>query len=144
MLGMSKGKGAGKSAVNGADTRIARANGSARRPRHWAQAHAENPLARFVPFSSLVSPNDVITRGGDYLRVWRLDGVPFECADEHLIAERHEALCSLLRNLAGGQWAVWTCRLHRVVSDTLEQPAPPGFGPDLSITYQKKIGEQRR
>ena len=33
----------------------------------------------------------------------------------HLIAERHEALCSLLRNLAGGQWAVWTHRLHRVV-----------------------------
>ena len=88
-------------------------------PRYWKQARAENPLARFVPFSSLVSPHDVMTRGGDYLRVWRLDGVPFECADEHLIAERHEALCSLLRNLAGGQWAVWTrhqtpatCRPH--------------------------------
>ena len=88
------------------------ANGSAKprlrsrpSPRYWKQARAENPLARFVPFSSLVSANDVITRGGDYLRVWRLDGVPFECADEHLIAERHEALCSLLRNLAGGQWA---------------------------------------
>ena len=37
-------------------------------PRHWAQAAADNPLARFVPFSSLVSPHDVITRGGDYLR----------------------------------------------------------------------------
>jgi len=70
-------------------------------PHYWAQAHRENPLARFVPFSSLVSPHDVISRGGDYLRVWRLDGVPFECADEHLIAERHEALCSLLRSLAG-------------------------------------------
>ena len=85
-----------------------------RRPRYWARAKTENPLARFVPFSSLVSEHDVITRGGDYLRVWRLDGVPFECADEALIAERHEALCSLLRNLAGGQWAVWTHRLHRV------------------------------
>ena len=51
------------------------------------------------------------------MRVWRLDGVAFECADEHLIAERHEALCSLLRNLAGGQWAVWTPRLHRKIQD---------------------------
>ena len=74
MLGMSK--------DNGADTRYGR---SSFRPRHWAQAQAENPLARFVPFSSLVSPHDVITRGGDYLRVWRLDGVAFECADEHQI-----------------------------------------------------------
>ena len=112
-------------------------------PRYWKQARAENPLARFVPFSSLVSEHDVITRGGDYLRVWRLDGVPFECADEHLIADRHEALCSLLRNLAGGQWAVWTHRLHRVVSDALQHPPDEGFARDLSIAYQAKLGKHR-
>jgi type IV secretion system protein VirB4 len=112
-------------------------------PRYWKQAGAENPLARFVPFSSLVSAHDVITRGGDYLRVWRLDGVPFECADEHLIEERHEALCSLLRNLAGGQWAVWTHRLHRVVHDELEHPGEPGFARDLSMAYQARLGQHR-
>ncbi|MFG6433009.1 VirB4 family type IV secretion/conjugal transfer ATPase [Roseateles sp. LYH14W] len=113
------------------------------RPRHWAQAQVENPLARFVPFSSLVSEHDVITRGGDYLRVWRLDGIAFECADESQIAERHEALCSLLRNLAGGQWAVWTHRLHRVVTDALQDPEQPGFARDLSQAYQARIGQHR-
>lgn len=112
-------------------------------PRYWKQVRTENPLARFVPFSSLVSPHDVMTRGGDYLRVWRLDGVPFECADEHLIAERHEALCSLLRNLAGGQWAMWTHRLHRVVSDELDHPADAGFARDLSIAYQARLHRHR-
>ena len=135
MLGMSK--------EHGAAEPPSRIGGVAHRPRHWAQAKAENPLARFVPFSSLVSANDVITRGGDYLRVWRLDGVAFECADEHLIAERHEALCSLLRNLAGGQWAIWTHRLHRVVGDTLQNPTAPGFARDLSIAYQAKLSERR-
>jgi type IV secretion system protein VirB4 len=109
-------------------------------PRHWTQALKDNPLARFVPFSSLVSEHDVITRGGDFMRVWRLDGVAFECADDHLIAERHEALCSLLRNLAGGQWAVWTHRLHRKVQDRLEDPPQPGFARDLSQAYQAKLG----
>ncbi len=117
--------------------------GFAHRPRHWRQAKAENSLARFVPFSSMLSPHDVITRGGDYLRVWRVDGVAFECADEHLISERHEALCSLLRNLAGGQWAVWTHRLHRMVSDTLRHPEDAGFARDLSIAYQAKLGGRR-
>lgn len=112
-------------------------------PRYWQRAKLENPLARFVPFSSLLSPHDVITRGGDYLRVWRLDGVAFECADESLVAERHEALCSLLRNLAGGQWAVWTHRLHRSLSDALEHPAEPGFARDLSQRYQASLGERR-
>ncbi|WP_430421951.1 VirB4 family type IV secretion/conjugal transfer ATPase [Methylibium petroleiphilum] len=112
-------------------------------PRYWAQARDENPLARFVPFSSLLSPHDVLTRGGDYLRTWRLDGVPFECADEHLIAERHEALCSLLRNLAGGQWAVWTHRLHRTVSDELSHPLDAGFARDLSVAYQARLKQHR-
>ena len=119
-----------------------RANRAALQPRYWAQARAENPIARFIPFSSLVSPYDVITRGGDYLRVWRLDGVPFECADEHQIAERHESLCSLLRNLAGGHWAVWTHRLHRTILDRLQDPAEPGFAQDLSRAYQAKLGRQ--
>ncbi|MFG6458631.1 VirB4 family type IV secretion/conjugal transfer ATPase [Roseateles sp. BYS96W] len=113
------------------------------RPRHWVRAQAENPLARFIPFSSLVSEHDVITRGGDYFRVWRLDGVAFECADPHQIAERHEALCSLLRNLAGGQWAIWTHRIHRVVADSLQHPAEPGFARDLSLAYQARLGQQR-
>jgi type IV secretion system protein VirB4 len=135
MLGMSKG--------NGTGDRPTRPGGFTHKPRHWAYAKAENPLGSFVPFSSLISPHDVITRGGDFLRVWRLDGVAFECADEHLIAERHEALCSLLRNLAGGQWAVWTHRLHRVVGDALQDPTTPGFARDLSIAYQAKLGERR-
>ena len=113
------------------------------RPRHWVRAQAENPLARFIPFSSLVSEHDVLTRGGDYFRVWRLDGVAFECADEHQIAERHEALCSLLRNLAGGQWAVWTHRIHRVVADSLQHPAEPGFARDLSRAYQARLAQHR-
>jgi type IV secretion system protein VirB4 len=138
MLGTSR---PAPSAGNGAATRgPLRATPT---PRYWSQALAENPIARFVPFSSLVSEHDVITRGGDYLRVWRLDGVPFECADEHLIAERHEALCSLLRNLAGGQWAVWTHRLHRVISEELRHPAEAGFARDLSVAYQARLREHR-
>jgi type IV secretion system protein VirB4 len=112
------------------------------RPRHWTRAIRENPISRFIPFSSLVSDHDVITRGGDYLRIWRLEGVPFECADEDLIAERHEAKCSLLRNLAGGQFAIWEHRLHRVVEDRLQEP-PDGFARDLALAYQDSLGKQR-
>jgi type IV secretion system protein VirB4 len=112
-------------------------------PRLWARAQAENPLSRFVPFSSLLSAHDVVTRGGDYLRVWRLEGVAFECADEHTICERHEALCSLLRNLAGGQFAVWTHRVHRLVEDSLAEPRERGFARDLARAYAESMRGQR-
>jgi type IV secretion system protein VirB4 len=116
---------------------------SVTRPRHWARAQSENPLTRFVPFSSLVSPVDVITRGGDYLRAWRLDGVAFECADEHTIADRHEAKCSLLRNLAGGQFAVWEHRLHRAIEDDMSVPADSGFARDVAQAYGGLLRKQR-
>ena len=135
MLGIFEGKRTGKKSG-----RTARVHS---RPQYWEHAKSENPLARFISFSSMVSPHDVITRGGDYLRVWRLDGVAFECADEHQIAERHEALCSLLRNLAGGQWAVWTHRLHRAVSDMLQDPVQSGFARDLSRAYQEQLAQRR-
>jgi type IV secretion system protein VirB4 len=112
-------------------------------PRRWIEAGTENPLGRFVPFSSLVSAHDVMTRGGDYLRVWRLDGVPFECADEHVIAERHEAKCSLLRNLAGGQFAVWEHRLHRAIADSMSLPPEPGFARDLARAYDGLLRSER-
>lgn len=120
-----------------------RSTGSGPMPRFWSLAMNENPLGAFVPFSSMVSAHDVITRGGDYLRVWALDGVSFESADERLIVERHESLCSLLRNLSGGQWAVWTHRLHRLVEDALDHPPQAGFARDLSEAYQAKLGERR-
>ena len=113
--------------------------GTSRRPRHWLRTPYENPLSAFVPFSSLVSPVDVITRGGDYLRVWRLDGVAFECADERTIAEHHEAKCSLLHNLAGGQFAIWEHRLHRAVTDDMLVPADPGFARDLAHAYAQRL-----
>jgi type IV secretion system protein VirB4 len=111
-------------------------------PRHWARAQSENPLSRFIPFSSLVTEHDVITRGGDYLRTWRLDGVPFECADAHTISERHEAKCSLLRNLAGGQFAVWEHRVHRKTEDTLSVPTEPGFARDLALAYAASLRDR--
>jgi type IV secretion system protein VirB4 len=114
-------------------------HGVVARPQYWTRIAAENAISRFIPFSSLVSDHDVLTRGGDYFRVWRLAGVPFECADEHTIAERHEAKCSLLRNLAGGQFAIWEHRLHRFVDDALQEPAETGFAQDLARGYQRSL-----
>lgn len=112
-----------------------------RQPRFWQEVRQENALARHIPFSSLVSPHDVITRGGDYLRIWRLDGVSFECSDARILQERHEALCSLVRTLSGGQWAVWTHRIQRRVHDRLQDP-PQGFAHELSQAYQARLEQQ--
>lgn len=64
----------------------------------------------------------MLTRGGDWMRIFRLGGIAFECADDKWIAERHEAKASLLRNLGAGQFAVWEHRVHRRMRDALTAP----------------------
>ena len=55
--------------------------GSKSTPRYWTSASVEANVADFVSVSAPVSEHDTITRAGDYLRVWRLEGVAFEASD---------------------------------------------------------------
>ena len=66
-------------------------------------------LGRYVPFETLVTEHDVLTRGGDLIRTWRLD-VP---RGDRPALERHPAFASLLQQLAGGRFALWLHRIRR-------------------------------
>ena len=114
-----------------------------REPRYWQQMRREIPLAQFIPFSSLITPHDVMMRNGDLMRVWRLGGVSFETNDERWIIERHDALCSMLRNLSGGQFALWTHRVHRYIDDALESPTEPSAAVSFDAAYQRQLRRKR-
>ncbi|HYA59573.1 MAG TPA: hypothetical protein VED85_04360, partial [Burkholderiaceae bacterium] len=68
-------------------------------PRYWSAARKEAVLAAFLPWSSLVDERTVLTRGGDYLRTWRLDGIAFETASSKYILDCHESACNVIRSL---------------------------------------------
>ena len=113
--------------------------GSKAAPRYWKQGATEANVADFVSVSAPVSENDTITRAGDYLRVWRLEGVAFEASDAQVVSDRHESLCNLLRNLPSGQCAVYAHRIQRRVTDRLTDPSEPSFSVAFSKFYQDKI-----
>jgi type IV secretion system protein VirB4 len=73
-------------------------------------------LGRYVPFEAMVTQHDVLTRGGDLIRTWRLDGL--RGADEmdaaSLPVERQAAFRDLLQQLTGGRFALWTHRIRRL------------------------------
>ena len=106
--------------------------------KYWHRARAETPVASFVSASSLLTENDVITRGGDFLRVWRLAGIPFECADADTIAMRHEAKCNLLASLAGGRFALWEHRIQRFVHDRLSPVSGTGYPAQFDAAWNER------
>ena len=116
--------------------------GSKATPRYWKSASAEANVADFVAVSAPVSEHDSITRDGDYLRVWRLEGVAFEASDPQVISDRHESLCNLLRNLPAGQCAVYAHRIQRRVTDRLAEPTAPNFSVEFSKFYQDSIASK--
>ena len=116
--------------------------GSKAAPRYWKSAAAEANVADFVAVSAPVSEHDSITRDGDYLRVWRLEGVAFEASDAQVISDRHESLCNLMRNLPPGQCAVYAHRIQRRVTDRLAEPASPSFSVEFSKFYQDSISSK--
>jgi len=80
------------------------------------RAQAEIPLADYVPLGGHVAPAVVRLRhNGDLLASWRLDGISFETADPHYIAERKHALHNFWNSLGGGHWAIWSHKIRRAV-----------------------------
>lgn len=111
-------------------------------PRYWEMARNESNLADFVSIAAPVTRHDSITRSGDYVRVWRLEGVAFEAADAEFLSDRHESLCSVLRNLPAGQASVYMHRLQRKVTDRLIDATEPKFSATFSAFYQDGLASK--
>jgi type IV secretion system protein VirB4 len=58
----------------------------------------------------MVSPHDMLTRDGDYIRIFELTGLPFETAMPVTIAGRHNTLC----NYIGTQSAQADCLFYLI------------------------------
>jgi type IV secretion system protein VirB4 len=86
-------------------------------PRWWRQAPQENPLASFVSAAAPIGEHDVVTRAGDYFRVFAVRGIAFEGADPSHIEDHHRALCAFVKHLIPGRSAVYLHRIHRFYRD---------------------------
>lgn len=101
-------------------------------------AGAQVPVADYIPHGTHVAPNVIKNkRTGDYIAIWRLEGISFETADRDEIGARKEGLVNFLRALGGGQWAMWSHRVRRVVHERLEGEYEDEFCRDLNDRYYK-------
>jgi type IV secretion system protein VirB4 len=78
-----------------------------------ALASHDVPVAQWVPVSYIVNDTTLITRKGTYLRIWKLEGVPWETATPDSIALHHETHVHWLNSLEGGAWRVYKYRIQR-------------------------------
>lgn len=99
-------------------------------------ADAQVPSADYIPYGTHVAPNVIkCQRTGDYIAIWRLEGISFETADLDEILTRKNGLINYLRALGGGNWGVWSHKARRVVNERLNGKYDNEFCRDLNDRY---------
>ncbi|MBM0105795.1 hypothetical protein JM946_13725 [Steroidobacter sp. S1-65] len=105
-------------------------------------AKVELPASHHVPYSRHVSPHIVNTEAGDYLQVFRLQGLAFETADDDDLNNWHERLNVTWRNVASAHVSLWTHLVRRRERVALPGDAPEGFAGALHQKYMQRLAGQ--
>lgn len=87
-----------------------------------------------IPYANHITRNIVKLSTGDYLSVFRLEGIAHESADDEDINQWHENMNTFLRNIASPNIAVWS---HVIRRETLDYPVG-----DYSDTFTQALNEK--
>ncbi len=107
--------------------------------RYAQQMNGERTLADFIPYSCHVSPTTIVTKDGDFLRIWKVDGIAHETSDSEDIQLRMDQLNGLYRSMASNQVAVWTHVVRRKIKDRLESDFDNEFCETLDDKYYDSL-----
>ena len=107
-------------------------------------AAAEVPIADYIPFGSHVREDVVKLRGnGEYIAIWRLDGITWETRDEGELNRLKEGLNNFLHALGGGRFAIWTHKIRRRISDRLASTFTNDFCAGFDERYYARFEGER-
>lgn len=113
------------------------------KPKYFEQLNNERAVAPFVPYSSHVSPDIIVTTQGDFLRIWKVAGISFETAEPDEILLRKDQLNTMLRSIASDHVALWTHNVRRRTSDRLKGTFDNDFCRDLDRKYYDSFAGYR-
>jgi type IV secretion system protein VirB4 len=107
-------------------------------------ARNEVPIADYVPMGVHIAPDLIKLRNsGDYIAIWKLDGIPFETTEFDELNARKEALNNFLRTLGGGHFALWSHKVRRLVDERLPGKFTNPFCAELDRAYQHSFDTYR-
>lgn len=106
----------------------------------------DTSIAEFVPYSSHVSPHVVKTTGGDFLIVWRLDGLPFVGREEWELEHKHNTFNRMLQTLRAPDFvnvAFWVHDIRRRGRVDIRSKYDHVFNQQMSDEYYDRLTSQK-
>jgi type IV secretion system protein VirB4 len=104
-----------------------------------ASLQRELLVAERIPYTAQLSDTVIRTSLLDYLQVFRISGVSFECADDAQLNIWHERLNILWRNIASPNVALWTHVVRRREGTPWPNAGAAGFAAALLDKYRERL-----
>lgn len=114
---------------------------AARRSRAARVAANESSSTQHVPYIRHVDPWTLETRSGDLVQLLHLEGKSFETEDAQELDRLKSTRNTLLRALAGGDYALWQHIVRRRVEPSVGGTVPAGFAAELDRKWFGRLGE---
>ncbi|EKC5524118.1 TPA: VirB4 family type IV secretion/conjugal transfer ATPase [Vibrio parahaemolyticus] len=111
------------------------------KPKFFNVINNESPLANFIPYSSHVSSNTLITKDGALVRIFKLDGLSFETKDIDDLALAHQRLNSLYKSLAESNVSIWTHCVRCKIKHSIDGEFDDAFSQRFNERYHAMFGE---
>ncbi|MDB5975031.1 MAG: type secretion protein [Nevskia sp.] len=96
-----------------------------------------------IPYVRHADPWTLQTRSGEMVQILHLEGKSFETEDIHELDRLKGTRNTLLRALAGGDYAVWQHIVRRRIEPELVGDVPTGFAADLDRKWFERLRGRR-
>jgi type IV secretion system protein VirB4 len=110
---------------------------------HGVIAEREVPVSDFIPYTRHINASTISTIDGQYLQIIRLDGFPFETADDDMLLGRKIGRNMMIRSLRSSEFALMHHMIRRSVdwypTGTFTEP----FCDRLNSAYRDKLSGKR-
>lgn len=107
------------------------------------QMGAERPQSPFIPYSSHLTDDVIITTEGDFVCTWKVDGICHETADPEDVQLKLDQLNTLYRSIGSANVSIWTHQVRRQISDRLKSTFASDFARDLDNKYYSSLSGNR-
>ena len=106
-------------------------------------AQRELSVSGFIPYSHHVDDTTIKTKSGLLLKVIKIEGIPFETADQTDLNARKNIRATMLRGLSNSRFAVYHHIIRRQAHDFLEEPFENDWCKELDEAYREKFSSKK-
>lgn len=110
---------------------------------HGSVARREEQISRFIPYTRHLDETTLKTKDGYLLKIIKLDGLPFETADQVDINMRKQIRATCLRGLSSSRFAIY----HHIIRREENRPLDGCFDNDwcrnLDQAYQQRLSSKK-